>query len=297
MFRQNVHIHYLPAHLQNLNFRRTLLLRNIREKVSSSSAVKLKHSLAVIDPPSLIDGEPEPAIAPVDPLLVIFDDYIKSRQCTAPNTKILHAQLLKTRLLQTQVGIADSLMDCYCKCGATGYALNLFDTASQRSVISWNILISGFNRNSLFLESWKHYCRMHELGFDADEITYGSVISACTALRASWNGMQVYSLALRKGFRANGYVRAGMIDLLAKNHRFDDALRVFRDGSCENVVCWNAIIAGAVRNGENQIALDLFRQLCRHGTFLPNSFTFPRVLTACAMLEDLKTGKMVQGCG
>ncbi|KAK3440372.1 hypothetical protein EUGRSUZ_B00648 [Eucalyptus grandis] len=174
-------------------------------------------------------------------------------------------------------------MDCYCKCGATGYALNLFDTASQRSVISWNILISGFNRNSLFLESWKHYCRMHELGFDADEITYGSVISA------------FYSLALRKGFRANGYVRAGMIDLLAKNHRFDDALRVFRDVSCENLVCWNAIIAGAVRNGENQIALDLFRQLCRHGTFLPNSFTFPCVLTACAMLEDLETGKMVQG--
>ncbi|XP_039162664.1 pentatricopeptide repeat-containing protein At1g74600, chloroplastic-like [Eucalyptus grandis] len=136
---------------------------------------------------------------------------------------------------------------------------------------------------------------MRELGFDADEITYGSVISACAALRAPPHGRQVYSLALRKGFRANGYVRAGMIDLLTKNHRFDDALRVFRDVSCENVVCWNAIIAGAVRNGENQIALDLFRQLCRHGTFLPNSFTFPCVLTACAMLEDLETGKMVQG--
>ncbi|KAL3748668.1 hypothetical protein ACJRO7_009841 [Eucalyptus globulus] len=163
-------------------------------------------------------------------------------------------------------------MDCYCKCGATGYVLNLFDTVSQRSVISWN--------------PWKHYCRMHELGFDAEEITYGSVISASAALRAPPNGMC---------FRANGYVRAGMIDLLAKNHRFDDALRVFRDVSCENVVCWNAIIAGAVRNGENQIALDLFRQLCRHGTFLPNSFTFPCVLTACAMLEDLETGKMVQG--
>ncbi|KAF8015012.1 hypothetical protein BT93_H0716 [Corymbia citriodora subsp. variegata] len=275
---------------------KSLLLRNIRDKVSSSSAVSLKHSLAVVDPPSvIIDGEPDPAVAPVDPLIVLFDDYTKSRQCTTSNTKILHAQLLKKRLLQSQVGIADSLMDCYCKCDAMGCALKLFDTAPQWSVVSWNVLISGFNKKSLFLESWKHFCRMHKSGFEANEITYGSVISACTALQAPQNGMQVYSLALRKGFRANGYVRAGMIDLLAKNHRFDDALRVFHDVSCENVVCWNAIIAGAVRNGENQIALDLFRQLCGHGTFLPNSFTFPCVLTACAVLEDLETGKMVHG--
>ncbi|XP_056175181.1 pentatricopeptide repeat-containing protein At1g74600, chloroplastic [Syzygium oleosum] len=276
-----------------------LFLRNIHERVSSSSsssAINLKHSLAVIDPPSIFfDEEPEPAAAPVDPLLVLFNDYAKSGQCTAANTKVLHAQLLKRRLLQSQVGISDSLMDCYRKCDATGYALKLFDTGPQRRVVSWNVLISGCNKEFLFLESWKQFCRMHKSGFEADEITYGSVISACTRMQAPLNGMQVYSLALRKGFRANGYVRAGMIDLLAKNYKFDDALRVFHDVLCENVVCWNAIIAGAVRNGENRIALDLFRQLCRHGTFLPNSFTFPCVLTACAMLEDLETGKVIQG--
>ncbi|XP_048136834.1 pentatricopeptide repeat-containing protein At1g74600, chloroplastic [Rhodamnia argentea] len=274
---------------------KSLFRGNIHEKVFSSSAVNLNHSLAVIDPPSIFDAEPEPAIPPVHRLLVLFNDYTKSRQCTTPNTKIWHAQLLKSHLLQSQAGIADSLMDCYRQCDATGYALKLFDAAPQWSLISWNTVISSCNKKSLFLESWKQFCRMHKSGFEADEMTYGSVISACTALQAPPNGMQVYSLALRKGFHANGYVRAGTIDLLAKNYKFDDALRVFHDVSCENVVCWNTIIAGAVRNGENRIALDLFRQLCCHGTFLPNSFTFPCVLTACAMLEDLETGKVVHG--
>ncbi|PQQ06946.1 pentatricopeptide repeat-containing protein [Prunus yedoensis var. nudiflora] len=55
---------------------------------------------------------------------------------------------------------------------------------------------------------------------------------------------------------------------------FDDALRVFHDVSCQNVVSWNAIISGAVRNGENMAAF---------------------VLTACAALEEVGVGKEVQG--
>ncbi|CAB4280997.1 unnamed protein product [Prunus armeniaca] len=135
---------------------------------------------------------------------------------------------------------------------------------------------------------------MHSLGFEPNEFTYGSTLSACTALQAPTFGKQVYSLAMKNGFFPNGYVQAGMIDLFAKNFSFDDALRVFHDVSCQNVVSWNAIISGAVRNGENMAALYLFRQMCR-GVFLPNSFTFSSVLTACAALEEVGVGKEVQG--
>ncbi|GLU12361.1 hypothetical protein SLE2022_290460 [Rubroshorea leprosula] len=86
-----------------------------------------------------------------------------------------------------------------------------------------------------------------------------------------------------------------MIDLFEKNSCFEEALKVFYDISCENVICWNAIISGAVRNGKNWVALDVFCQM-GHGLLVPNSFTFSSVLTACAALEELDTGKGIQGC-
>ncbi|CAN6717789.1 unnamed protein product [Malus baccata var. baccata] len=138
------------------------------------------------------------------------------------------------------------------------------------------------------------FCRMHASGFGSDEFAFGSVLSACIALQAPIFGKQVYSLAMKNGFFFNGYVHSGMIDLFAKNCSFEDALRVFHDVSCQNVVVWNAIISGAVRKGENRVALHLFRKMCC-GFLLPNSFTFSSILTACAALEEIEVGKEVQG--
>ncbi|TQD92027.1 hypothetical protein C1H46_022431 [Malus baccata] len=173
-------------------------------------------------------------------------------------------------------------------------ALKLFDLIADRNVFSWNIMISGYNHISLFEKAWEMFCPMHASGFGPDEFAFGSVLSACIALQAPIFGKQVYSLAMKNGFFSNGYVQSGMIDLFVKNCSFEDALRVFHDVSCQNVVVWNAIISGPVRKGENRVALHLFRKMCR-GFLLPNSFTFSSVLTACAALEEIEVGKEVQG--
>ena len=224
----------------------------------------------------------------------LLSDYVKSRKCSLRNTKVLHAKLLRATLLHSNIYVSNSLLDCYSKSSSLDHALKLFDTMLHPNVISWNILISSFNHNFMYLDSWRTFCRMHFLGFEPSEITYGSVLSACAAIQAPMFGKQVYSLAVRNGFFVNGYVRAGMIDLFAKDSSFLDALRVFHDVDCENVVCWNAIVSAAVRNGENFMALDLYNTMC-HGFLEPNSFTFSSVLTACAALEHPEFGKRVQG--
>ena len=96
------------------------------------------------------------------------------------------------------------------------------------------------------------------LGFDPNQFTYASVLSACIALESPLYGELVCSLALKNGFFSNGYVQAEMIDLFTKLCSFEDVLWVFQDVLCENVVCWNAIVSEAVKNKENWVALDLF---------------------------------------
>ncbi|KAL5722770.1 hypothetical protein ACHQM5_006246 [Ranunculus cassubicifolius] len=85
-----------------------------------------------------------------------------------------------------------------------------------------------------------------------------------------------------------------MIDLFAKSFCFEEALRVFRDVFCENVVCWNSIISAAVRSNENYAALDLFNEMISWD-LRPNNYTYPSVLTVCRALGEIIVGRGVHG--
>ncbi|KAJ4824214.1 hypothetical protein Tsubulata_013073 [Turnera subulata] len=232
---------------------------------------------------------------PLPDPLHIFNAYKNSGHYTTKNTEIIHTPLLTAGLLYADVFLANSLLGFYCKSTDMASAVKLFDEIPQPNEISWNTVISGYNYNSGFEDSWAFFCRMRSLGIEPDEIAYRSVLSACAALPDPFVfGRRVYSLAVKNGFYTNGYVRTGMIDLFVKNGRFEDAVKVFHDVSCDNVVCWNSIISGAVSDGRYWLALDLFRQMCRK-CLVPNSFTFSGVLTACSSLENKEIGKGVHG--
>ncbi|KAL4347039.1 hypothetical protein GQ457_17G017020 [Hibiscus cannabinus] len=225
----------------------------------------------------------------------LFIDDRTSLLYTIKTTKTLHAHFLKTSKLQSHIVVANLLLDGYCKCGSMEEAVKLFGKMPEPTVTSWNTMISGFNCNKLFESSWLWFRKMWLSGSEPDEISYRSVLSACVAMQSTSFGKQVYSVTMKNGFFSNGYVRTGMIDLFTKCHSFRDALRVFYDvSSCENVVCWNAIISAAVKSEENWVALDLLVQM-RKKFLIPNSFTFSSVLTACAALKEVEIGKEVQG--
>ncbi|KAF5734691.1 pentatricopeptide repeat-containing protein [Tripterygium wilfordii] len=259
----------------------------------SVRARKFMSSLAHIESPSIVKHEHQQNLTHFDPSQ-FFNNQRKSRHCTFENTKMVHAHLLRTSCLSSDLFSVNSLLDWYCRSAGMDDALKLFDTIPHPNVISWNIMISGFNHRSQFDISWRIFCRMHSLGFEPNEITYGSVLSACKSLQSLMCGKQVYSLTVRNGYFSSGHVRAAFIDLLAKNCCFEDALRVFNDVECDNVVCWNAIISGAVKNEEYWFALSLYQEML-HGSLVPNSFTLSSILTACATLEELDIGKGVQG--
>ncbi|GAU29588.1 hypothetical protein TSUD_164360 [Trifolium subterraneum] len=188
----------------------------------------------------------------------------------------------------------NTLIDVYCKSADMVVAHKLFDTIPLPNIVSWNVMISGYDRNSMFVNSLEMFCRMRLFGFEPDEFSYGSVLSACVALQGSHFGMQVFSLVMKNGFFSSGYVQTQMVDMFCKNCSFREALGFFNDASFDNVASWNAIISLAVKNGENQVGLNLFHEM-RRASLMPNSYSFPSILTACCALKEMKIGKGVHG--
>ncbi|XP_057851785.1 putative pentatricopeptide repeat-containing protein At1g68930 [Cryptomeria japonica] len=86
------------------------------------------------------------------------------------------------------------------------------------------------------------------------------------------------------------YVNNNFIHMYAKCGCLDDARQVFDKMSERNLVSWNTILAGCVRNGQNEEALDIFSRM--HSTGVkPDEFTFGSVLKACSKLEIVERGK------
>ncbi|KAK6123035.1 hypothetical protein DH2020_043217 [Rehmannia glutinosa] len=230
-----------------------------------------------------------------DPL-PLLSNPTNLRGLTLSETNASHALLLKTRVLYSNIYAANNLIKAYSECSRTDYAYKLFEEIPVRNLVTWNLMILGCYKNSLFEDSWRIFCQMHNVGANMDEFTYGTVLSACGALQHVARGAaQVYGFVMKNGFFSNGYVRAGMIDLFSRCSKIEDALRVLYDVHCENVVCWNAVVSGAVKNKDNWVALEIFSQMCRHGSLIPNAFTFSSVLTACASVEELELGKSIHG--
>ncbi|KAK7373550.1 hypothetical protein VNO80_06964 [Phaseolus coccineus] len=280
---------FCPLRMILMNY---LIHKNFNWK-SSQLAYRFSSSLAFVQNPFGSYAKHEEKSSFSNPL-GFLRDYKFSGKHSVRNTEIFHAHLFKTCDLQSDIFSMNSLLDWYCKSDDMVIAHKLFDTISFPNLVSWNIMISGYDHNSMFEKSLEMFRRMHFRGVEPDEFSYGSVLSACSALRSPIFGKQVYSLLTKNGFLSCGYVQTQMVDLFSKNCNFKEALRFFCDASRDNVACWNAIISVAIKNGESWVALNLFRQM-HNASVMPNSYTFPSLLTACGALKELHIGRGVHG--
>jgi pentatricopeptide repeat protein len=181
----------------------------------------------------------------------------------------------------SDVFVANGLVDMYAKCGNIEKARDLFDKMPMRSVVSWNAMIAAYAQKGYFKEALKLFKEMPERNV------------------ASWNAMIA-------GYAQNGLVEeamnlfrempmpnvvswTSMITGYAQDGKMDEALKLFQEMPERNVVSWNAMIAGYAQNGLGQEALKFFCQMKSSG-FKPNSQTFVGVLPVCANLAALEQG-------
>lgn len=99
----------------------------------------------------------------------------------------------------------------------------------------------------------------------------------------------VHARLLRLGLDQNNYL-LNMIMRYGLDFGNTDYTRLVFDQTKEpNIFLWNTMIRGLVSNDCLDVAIEYYGFMRREG-FLPNSFTFPFVLKACARLLDFQLG-------
>ncbi|KAK6924274.1 Pentatricopeptide repeat [Dillenia turbinata] len=233
----------------------------------------------------------------------------------------IHALVLKSPY-SSDVYMGSALIDAYSKCGLVDCAQKVFDEMGERNLVTWNSLITCYEQNGPPSEALEIFVRMMDSGFEPDEVTLASVVSACAGLAAIKEGMQIHARVLKfDKLRDDLILGNALVDMFAKCGKVNEARCVFdrmpirnvisetsmvsgyaKTASVKaarvmftkmmerNVVSWNALIAGYTQCGENEEAFGLFRLLKRE-SILPTHYTFGNLLNACANLADLQLGR------
>ncbi|KAL6133897.1 hypothetical protein ACLB2K_066130 [Fragaria x ananassa] len=203
----------------------------------------------------------------------------------------VHAHMIKTCYLppvhlQTRLIVFYNNCDCLCD------ARQVLDEMPQRNVVSWTAMISAYSKRGYTAEATDLFLQMLRSEEEPNEFTFATILTSCTG---SWGfdlGRQIHFLIIKTKYGSHIFVGSSLLDMYAKAGRMLEARRVFDSLPERDVFSCTAIISGYARQGLDEEALELFRQLQREG-MTSNYVTYASVLTALSGLAALDLGRQV----
>ncbi|XP_008798486.1 pentatricopeptide repeat-containing protein At2g22410, mitochondrial [Phoenix dactylifera] len=231
-------------------------------------------------------------------------------------------QYIEENEIKFTVPLTNSLMDMYVKCGSLEPALALFDRMTKRTVVSWTTMIVGYAKFGLLDAAQRVFREMPERdvipwnaliagyvqckrGKEAitlfhdmqtshvkpNEVTMGTLLSACSQLGALEMGMWVHHCINKHGFPLNVALGTALVDMYAKCGNIQKSLRVFREIPERNALTWTAMICGLASHGHADDAIKHFLKMTEIG-LQPDEVTFVGVLSACCHAGLVDEGRI-----
>lgn len=137
----------------------------------------------------------------------------------------------------------------------------VFDEITDRNLIVWSAMISGYARIGMVNEALGLFREMQEVGIIPDEVTMVSVISACAKAGALDLGKWVHAFIDRKGIRIDMELSTALIDMYAKCGLIEKAREVFDEMEVRDTKAWSSMLVGLAIHGLVKDALELFSRM------------------------------------
>eukprot|EP00250_Pteridium_aquilinum_P015153 c22412_g1_i1 orf=86-3610(+) len=203
----------------------------------------------------------------------------------------------------SNVFLGNTLITLYGKCGSLLEAENVLSGLSQRNIVSWTAMLSGYIEQSKAKEALLLYTGIHKEGMNPDERTLAITLQACGILSDSeeatlQEGKAIKGISLqigqalhfdgkRMGTCSDPFVVSSLINLYGKCGCVVEAETIFCESFQSGVVSWNVMLSTYNEQGEAMKALELYRQMQEEGV-KPDERTFVIVLQSCCALAEFE---------
>jgi pentatricopeptide repeat protein len=167
----------------------------------------------------------------------------------------------------------------------------IFMNLEWKNLISWNVMIRVYMKNSMPTKAVDLYLQMEKSGVEPDAITCASVLPACGDLSALLLGRRIHEYIERRNLRPNLLLENSLIDMYARCGCLEDAKRVFDRMKLRDVASWTSLISAYGMTGKGYNAVALFTEMLNSGQ-IPDSIAFVAILSACSHSGLLDEGKI-----
>lgn len=193
--------------------------------------------------------------------------------------RLFHSHVITSGFLHN-LHIATRLIIQYAKVGDMVSSLKVFDKMSDKNVVTWTAMISGYSKGGNYENAFLMFLGMRQAGIRPTQFTYGSILRACTGLRSLEWGLQIHGCIQKGRFSSNLFVLSALLDFHAKCGKVEDACHLFDTMPERDLVSWNTMIGGFAVQGYTDDSFRLFKKMLREGN-IPDCYTFGSILKVC----------------
>ncbi|XP_074291607.1 putative pentatricopeptide repeat-containing protein At3g49142 [Silene latifolia] len=170
------------------------------------------------------------------------------------------------------------------------FVKKMFESLDTKSLVSWNVMIAVYVKNSMASEAIDLYAQMEANGLKPDGVTITSILPACGDLLAISLGRKIHNYVDRKRLRPHISVENALINMYSKCGCLSEAKDVFDTMQTRDIVSWTSIISAYGVSGQGHEAVALFTKMRVEG-MIPDSIAFVSVMSACSHSGMLEKGK------
>lgn len=156
---------------------------------------------------------------------------------------------------EEHVIVDTSIINMYLRCGDISSARLYFDIMSVKDTITWSSMIEGYGTHGLGSEAIKLFHLMMEEGAEPNEVTFLSLLAACSHSGLVAEGCKFFSMMeWRFNVKPSLDHYTSLVDLLARSGRLKDALAVIiRKVFCPDGRIWGALLSASRVYGDSEI--------------------------------------------
>ncbi|KAH7439229.1 hypothetical protein KP509_04G051300 [Ceratopteris richardii] len=162
--------------------------------------------------------------------------------------RIIHDNLVKHGLLESDIVLGGALIDMYAKCGALIEAQEVLMGMPSRNVVVWSALITGYVQEGEAMQALECLDQMQHDGIAPDAVTCACVLNACCHCGLVAEGEALFvNMNSKYGLKPSPECYICMVDLFGRVGHLEKAVRLAQEMPySESLSLWHMLL-GACR--------------------------------------------------
>ena len=147
--------------------------------------------------------------------------------------------------------VENALVTLYANCGSVQVALKIFNSISNRDIVTWNALLTSFSQHGNEVAAIRLFDLMQEEEVCPDDYTFVGLLSSCSRMGLVKEGCEYFNeMKAKYNLEPKMVHYTCMVDLLARAGRFCDAMDFIDAMPYEpDQILWEALLASCKVHG------------------------------------------------